>query len=75
MESGYEQVRNYQQLVLRYEALNLEIHRLLEAHGGVTEHLPPAELTRYRGLARQRDEALNEMRWLEHLLMDEDTNV
>ncbi|MDZ4764618.1 MAG: hypothetical protein SGI73_08700 [Chloroflexota bacterium] len=70
------QVQTYRQLVLRYEALDEEIDALIMAHGGTSEKMPAADLRRYRDLARQRDELLNEMRLMEHqLLLDEDENA
>jgi hypothetical protein len=66
------QVAAYQKLVLRYEALDEEIDALIMAHGGTSEKMPPDDLTRYRALARERDELQNEMRMLEHQLRLDD---
>ncbi len=62
------QVQKYRKMVLLYEALDEEIDDLLTAHGGGTEHMSDIERTRYRELARKRDEVLNEMRILEQEL-------
>jgi hypothetical protein len=70
------QMAQYQQIVLRYEALDAEIDALIMAHGGTSEKMPAADLRRYRELARQRDELLNEMRLMEHqLALDEDEDA
>ncbi len=66
------QLENYRKIVLRYEGLNDEIQTLLNNNNGVTKDMPPEDLAHYRGLAHQRDEALNEMRRLEQELLDED---
>jgi hypothetical protein len=66
-------VQNYRDLVLTYERLNAEISQLLTENDGATENMSREDVQRYRELARQRDEALNEMRVLERLLLDEDT--
>lgn len=67
-----DKVEIYRKIVLNYERLNQEINQLLSTHGG-TEQMSAEDLNHYRELARQRDEALNEMRWLELELLDEDT--
>lgn len=69
-----DKVQNYQNVVLVYERLNSEINQLLTANNGATENMTKEDVARYRELARQRDEALNEMRILEKQLLDEDTN-
>lgn len=66
------QIENYRTIVLTYEGLNDRIHALLRANNGATEHMSAADLALYRDLARQRDEASNEMRWLEQQLLNED---
>ncbi|PJF27779.1 MAG: hypothetical protein CUN53_02780 [Phototrophicales bacterium] len=67
------QVQQYQQLVIRYEALDHEIDALIMAHGGTSDKMPADDFRRYRDLARERDELLNEMRFFEHQLnLDED---
>jgi hypothetical protein len=68
------QVKNYREKVAIYESLRVEINTLLKGHNGGTEHMHPDDLARYRELARQRDEALNEMRWFEQQLLDENEN-
>lgn len=67
------QIEHYRQIVLRYEALDGEIDKLIMAHGGTSEKMPPEDLRRYRELARERDDLYSEMRAMEHLLdMDDD---
>lgn len=61
-------VQKYQEMVLLYEGLDQEIDDLIMAHGGVSENMPPEELSKYRHLARLRDDVQNEMRALEHEL-------
>lgn len=65
------QVKNYREKVELYESLRIEINRLLMEHNGGTEHMHTDDLARYRDLAHRRDEALNEMRWFEQQLLDE----
>lgn len=67
------QVHAYREKVATYEALRQQIHSLLSAYGDDADGMTPDDMARYRALARQRDEALNEMRWLEQKLLDEDT--
>lgn len=67
-----QQAEHYQRIVLQYEQLDEEIDALLTAHQGRSERLSPADHTRYRALARQRDELYNEMRALEQLLLSDD---
>lgn len=62
------QVQRYRDLVLRYEALDEAIDTLIMRHGGKSDNMPAADLKRYRDLARERDDVLNEMRALERLL-------
>lgn len=61
-------VRKYRQLVEAYEALDSQIDELVTAGRGRTEQMSSAELRRYRELARERAELLNEMRLLEQQL-------
>ncbi len=63
-----QQVEEYRQLVLRYEALDEEIDAFLNAQGGKLDEMTEADLTHYRQMARQRDDLLNDMRALEQLL-------
>ena len=63
-----QQVEEYRQLVLRYEALDEEIDSYLNAQGGKLDEMTEADLDHYRQMARQRDDLLNDMRALEHLL-------
>jgi hypothetical protein len=68
-----DKVQTYRDLVLTYERLNAEISQLLTENDGATENMSQGDVQRYRTLARQRDEVLNEMRVLERQLLDEDT--
>jgi hypothetical protein len=71
--SVIHQVQAYRKLVLLYEALDQEIDELIMSYGGVPEKMSPADLQRYRDLARRRDEVQNEMRVMEQQLqLDED---
>jgi hypothetical protein len=69
-----QSITTYQDLVIRYEGVHADINSLIHAHGGATEHMSDFEITQYRSLARQRDELLNEMRYLEQLLNIDDTD-
>ncbi|HVU10059.1 MAG TPA: hypothetical protein VHD90_02225 [Phototrophicaceae bacterium] len=66
-----QQVQYYRKVVLMYEALDAEIDSLIMAHGGTSDKMPPADLERYRDLARQRDELHNEMAEIEQKLLDD----
>jgi hypothetical protein len=73
-ESELQQnITTYQDLVTRYESAHSNINALIHAHGGATEHMTETEIMQYRALARERDELLNEMRYLEQLLNIDDT--
>lgn len=67
------QVQQYRELVLRYEALDEEIDALIMSYGGTMEKMSPEALLRYRVLARERDDVQNDMRQLEKLLLDDDS--
>jgi hypothetical protein len=67
-----QQVQYYRKVVLMYEALDEEIDTLIMAHGGTSDKMPQEDLKRYRDLARQRDELLNEMRAIEQNLLSDD---
>lgn len=67
-----QQVQYYRKVVLMYEALDKQIDELIMAHGGASENMPPEDHARYRDMARERDELLNEMRRLEQELLDDD---
>lgn len=68
-------VQEYRRLVLEYEASHAEVNALIHAHQGNTENMSQEALARYRALARQRDELLNEIRWLEMQLLDDEDSV
>lgn len=67
-----QQVQYYRKVVLMYEALDKQIDELIMAHGGASDKMPPEDHERYREMARERDELLNEMRRLEQELLDDD---
>jgi hypothetical protein len=67
------QVQNYRKIVLLYEALDEEIDKLIMTHHGSTEKMSETDIARYRDLARQRDDLLNEMRAIENQLHIDDT--
>lgn len=64
-------VREYQESVLAYEALDEQIDSLLQSSGGHTEDLTDEQYIRYRELADLRDLAYNRMKALESSLLDE----
>lgn len=66
-------ITRYRELVLRYESIHHDITQLLHQYQGGTEHMVDADRQRYREMAHQRDELVNEIRMLEQQLMDEDT--
>lgn len=61
-------IQFYQAFVHEYERLDEEIDQLIMVNGGTSDKMPPEALQRYRQLARQRDDVLNEMRRLEQRL-------
>jgi uncharacterized heparinase superfamily protein len=65
-------VQAYRKLVLLYEALDAEIDKLIMAHGGHSEDMPPEDLQRYRDLAHKRDDLQNQMREMEQSLALDD---
>ena len=66
-------VQNYRKIVLIYEGFNREIDELLTANAGGTEHMTANDLARYHEMARKRDELFNEMRIIEHQLLNKDS--
>lgn len=66
-------ITRYRELVLRYESIHHDINHLLHQYQGGTEHMADADRQRYREMAHQRDELVNEIRVLEQHLMDEDS--
>jgi hypothetical protein len=71
-ENMLARVQNYRKVVLIYEGLNKTIDELLMDNDGGTENMSPKDLERYRAMARQRDELLDEMRHLEQQLLEND---
>ncbi len=61
-------VQQYQVLVEAYEALDRRIDELVSASRVPRDEMSAADLRRYRELARQREELLNNMRLLEQQL-------
>ncbi len=68
-----QQVQDYRRVVLQYEALDEKIDSLLAKHGGDAEAMSMAELSRYRELARERDDLFNEIRTLEQTLLHDES--
>ncbi|HML21197.1 MAG TPA: hypothetical protein PKD09_06095 [Aggregatilinea sp.] len=67
-------IQTYQQMVLKYEALDEEIDALLTRFNGATENMPDQEFAHYRRLAYERDETYNQMKELERqILLDDDS--
>lgn len=67
-------IQTYQQMVLKYEALDEEIDALLTRFNGATENMPDQEFVHYRHLAYERDETYNQMKELERqILLDDDS--
>lgn len=65
-------VEQYRQAVLLYEDLQKQINGLLKKHSGNSDLMSEEDRASYRDLARRRDDAMNEMRWLESQLLEED---
>ncbi len=69
-----DKLQRYRKIVLQYEQLDEEIDALIMASDGIPENMSLEDRAQYRELARRRDEAQNEMRWLEsQLLVDDET--
>lgn len=68
-------IQRYRDLVLAYEQLDEQIDQFLIASGGTTERMSADAVARYRAMARQRDELLNEMRALESELQIDDDSL
>jgi hypothetical protein len=68
-------VQEYRKTVLIYESLHAEINALIKANNGSSDSMSEVDRQRYRELARKRDEVMNEMRWLESQLLDEEENI
>jgi ElaB/YqjD/DUF883 family membrane-anchored ribosome-binding protein len=69
-----QQVAAYRAKAADYEKLQQKINNLLSQHNHNTEAMSNASLNQYQTLARQRDETLNDLRWLEQQLLDDDIN-
>lgn len=65
-------VEQYRQAVLLYEDLQQQINGLLKQHSGNSDLMSEDDRVSYRDLAHRRDDAMNEMRWLESQLLEED---
>lgn len=68
-------LEDYRSVVLRYEKLHAEINALLAEHDGDSKKLSEEARERYRELAHQRDEAANEMRWMEQEYLSDDDEI
>jgi hypothetical protein len=66
-----EDLEAYRKLVLQYEAANAEINALFHLHPGGTETMSQGEIAQYRTLQHRRDELFNDIRVMEHDLLDE----
>jgi hypothetical protein len=72
--SDIDQVQQYRQLVLEYEALDEEVDGLLARHNGATGKMSDEDYERYRELANHRDYVYNQMKELERqILLDDDS--
>ncbi len=71
-DDALSKVEKYHKAVLNYEELQQQINALLRANDGSSDEMSELDRKQYRELARQRDEAMNEMRWLENQLLEED---
>lgn len=67
-------VESYRKAVLVYEDLQKQINHLLKSHRGSSDKMSEVDRRRYRELAHRRDEAMNEMRWLENQLLENDAS-
>lgn len=65
------QVEHYRAALANYEMIKQAINDLLSFHDGSPDTMTPEDHAHYRDLARQRDEALHEVRYLEQLLLDD----
>jgi len=73
-QDAQEQVGQYRQIVMAYEALQAKILALLKGKHGADD-LSADELKQYRALARERDSLQSEMRYFEQqFLEDNDTD-
>ncbi len=63
-----ELVQRYQELARAYEALDGKIDALMTANRNSRDRMSADDLRRYRDWARQRNEILNDMRFLERQL-------
>ncbi|MBK8134383.1 MAG: FAD-binding oxidoreductase [Chloroflexi bacterium] len=68
-------LNRYQELVRDYEALDQRIDDLLASYGGNVDQMSGQDKQHYRELFRQRDELLNDMRFLEQTLIDPDESM
>ena len=71
-EDMMRKVEAYRDAVLRYEKLHAEVNALIRAHAGESQNMSAESRARYRELARQRDEAMNDVLWLEQQLQDDE---
>jgi hypothetical protein len=74
-DDALKRVQEYEKLVLAYEALDEVIDAMLTQYRGQTEEMSVEELNRYREMFRERNEMLNQLRFMEHELMIEDDDT
>lgn len=70
-KDAQEQVQQYRQVVMAYEALQAQIADLLRDKKG-TGDLSLQEMEKYRLLARERDALQSEMRYFEQQFSDDE---
>lgn len=71
-DDAVDQAEQYRKVVLLYENLQGQINLLLKANDGSSHEMSSPDRKQYRELAQQRDEAMNEMRWLESQWLEEE---
>jgi hypothetical protein len=74
-DDALKRVQEYEKLVLAYEALDEVIDAMLTQDRGQTEEMSVEELNRSREMFRERNEMLNQLRFMEHELMIEDDDT
>ena len=72
-QDAQEQIGQYRQVVLAYEALQAQIQAMLKGKHGADD-LSADELKKYRALARERDALQSEMRYFEQQFSEDDNS-
>jgi hypothetical protein len=67
-----DRVKEYEKLVLEYEALDEQIDGLLARNSGATENMSDEDYEQYRELANHRDYIYNQMKALERQILSDD---